>query len=68
MSEHDFKPGESVEMKSGGPTMSYVGDHDLPGMAICEWNDGKKRVTDNFHYTSLQKAKPKSGQIKMTRG
>ena len=68
MADHEFKPGETVQMKSGGPDMTYIGDAGLPGMVACEWFDGGQKKTDDFNYTSLRKAPPKTGAIKMQRG
>ena len=43
MADHEFKPGETVQMKSGGPDMTYIGDAGLPGMVACEWFDGGQK-------------------------
>ncbi len=50
---NEFKNGEVVQLKSGGPNM--VVDHTGPTVpngtklrVWCEWFDGKKKVRDNF--------------------
>ncbi|WP_207465091.1 DUF2158 domain-containing protein, partial [Paracoccus fontiphilus] len=36
MNEQEFKPGDLVRLKSGGPIMTYSGN-DFAGRAICTW-------------------------------
>jgi uncharacterized protein YodC (DUF2158 family) len=38
-----FKAGDTVRLKSGGPTMTIVRQHEaLVGNWSCQWFDGKK--------------------------
>lgn len=49
---HKFKPGDVVELNSGGPPMTVVGFvRDKPDVAVCSWLDG----TDQFHIATLKK-------------
>jgi uncharacterized protein YodC (DUF2158 family) len=68
MADHDFIPGDLVQLKSGGPDMTYIADAISPDMGRCEWFKDGKRETRDFVYTSLKKSPPKSGQTPMTRG
>jgi len=47
----DFKAGDVVQLKSGGPKMTirWIEDDE----AYCEWFDGKKKLGDKFTLTSL---------------
>jgi uncharacterized protein YodC (DUF2158 family) len=57
MSE-EFKAGDVVELKSGGPrmTVSQTGEHAMSGrfMIWCDWFDGKKKVSDSFPPETLK--------------
>jgi uncharacterized protein YodC (DUF2158 family) len=54
-----FKPGDVVELKSGGPkmTVAKIGPVGLGGSKLvvwCEWFDGNKKNKDHFTPESLQ--------------
>jgi uncharacterized protein YodC (DUF2158 family) len=53
-----IKTGETVMLKSGGPTMTVNQVGDLYGTltAWCDWFDGKKAVNGTFPVTSLKPA------------
>lgn len=56
MGENEIKVGDSVKLKSGGPTMTVrtiARDGDEPPYAICDWFEGTKRDTRDFPLTSL---------------
>ena len=55
MAEHDFKPGDVVQIKSGGPKMTYEGEAGMTGEALCVWFDGKKMERKGFTYAALKK-------------
>ena len=59
MSERQFKEGDVVMLKSGGPRMTVDGYDDL-GMVICTWFEGKKRNQTSFTEGTLAKAPPLS--------
>jgi uncharacterized protein YodC (DUF2158 family) len=51
-----IKAGDTVILKSGGPTMTVKQVSDLYGTltAWCDWFDGKKACNGTFPVTSLQ--------------
>ncbi len=55
MSKDDLKPGDLVQLKSGGPVMTYEGEA-LYGDALCCWFVGGKRMRESFSYASLKRA------------
>ena len=57
MAEHEFKPGDVVQLKSGGPKMTYEGEGQL-GDALCTWFDGKKMERKGFTHATLMLAPP----------
>jgi len=55
--EEDFKKGDTVKLKSGGPLMTVV-DIDELGVE-CMWFDkAEKKFIDTFEAATLKKAKP----------
>jgi uncharacterized protein YodC (DUF2158 family) len=61
MSE-EFKIGDVVELKSGGPKMTIdnIGDYSLMGsaghdQAHCVWFEKTKRITGTFEFAVLKK-------------
>ena len=46
--DHIFKPGDVVQLKSGGPVMTVSGKHAFTDGVICKWFDGKKPAEDVF--------------------
>jgi uncharacterized protein YodC (DUF2158 family) len=56
----DFKPGDVVRLKSGGPkmTVDQVGDDQFQHrMVWCDWIEGNKKFTETFPPTSLELSK-----------
>lgn len=63
MTKDDFTEGDLVCLKSGGPLMTYEGES-MGGEAMCVWFDGKKKISETFAYTSLEKGeKPKATSV-----
>lgn len=59
MAKQDFKPGDIVQLKSGGPPMT-VASHDASmgkGTVRCQWFAGKKMESGYFPADSLEPAK-----------
>jgi uncharacterized protein YodC (DUF2158 family) len=57
MSEHQFKAGEKVRLKSGGPDMAVesVGTKEV----MCVWFEGTKLQRDTFVPETLELVPPK---------
>jgi uncharacterized protein YodC (DUF2158 family) len=53
----DFKPGDVVQLKSGGPAMT-VSDKSA-GQTVCEWFEGSSPKRANFKTATLAKIEPK---------
>ena len=49
-----FKDGDLVELKSGGPKMTYGGKA-MYGDALCYWFEGTKRQCEKFPYAVLRR-------------
>ncbi len=71
----DFKQGDVVQLKSGGPKMTIkgIGKYGIVPKeenALCEWFDGNRRVEDVFELAVLMKADTSSGfgQLRVERG
>ena len=60
MADSEFVVGDVVQLKSGGPAMTYEGQ-DMAGQAICTWFVGTKKSTETFNERSLEKGKKPSG-------
>lgn len=74
MSDTDFKPGDEVQLKVGGPPMVVMQVADYgpvgpnPGVQ-CEWlDDKKKRQEDVFAATSLRRYTRPTGSVGIVRG
>lgn len=52
----NFKPGDVVQLKSGGPLMTIenVGNYGGVAKAHCQWFDGPKSCADTFPLSSLE--------------
>ena len=52
-----FEPGEVVQLKSGGPKMTVVGEYHImgveTGLVYCEWFENTSARTGQFAETSL---------------
>lgn len=55
--ENPWKPGDVVQVKSGGPSMTVAGE-DIVGKVICEWFDGKRQMSGTFNAAVLRKYEP----------
>jgi uncharacterized protein YodC (DUF2158 family) len=56
----EFKPGDVVVLKSGGPkmTVEQIGNNNFDRPTVwCDWFEGNKKVSDTFPPTSLEHAK-----------
>jgi uncharacterized protein YodC (DUF2158 family) len=51
----DFKIGDVVQLKSGGPKMTVVRIDQSPKRIICEWFAGDKREVAGFNFGTLSK-------------
>lgn len=58
--ENQFKPGDLVQLKSGGPQMTYEGETPTRGRAVCTWFEGKKMQRQEFLHETLKKAPPRA--------
>jgi uncharacterized protein YodC (DUF2158 family) len=52
----EIKAGDTVQLKSGGPTMTVSKLKEWKGVmeAKCEWFDGKQNKDGSFPLTSLK--------------
>jgi uncharacterized protein YodC (DUF2158 family) len=52
-----LKAGTVVQLKSGGPKMTVVGEENIMGVStgrvFCEWFEGSKPMSQGFNETSL---------------
>ena len=55
--ENPWKPGDVVQVKSGGPPMTVAGEDEL-GMVICEWFVGSNPQSKTFNAAVLKKYEP----------
>jgi uncharacterized protein YodC (DUF2158 family) len=55
MSLQQFKTGDTVELKSGGPAMTIIGVMQGGGYWVCKWWDGSKFQEDSFPTEALRK-------------
>lgn len=56
----NFKKGDVVQLRSGGPLMTVhnIGEYPMAGVnmgALCIWFDGAKRVEAVFELESLER-------------
>jgi uncharacterized protein YodC (DUF2158 family) len=56
----EFKPGDVVRLKSGGPAMTVtaIGEHESQTKAFCEWFEGTKRHQGTFVLATLEASGP----------
>jgi uncharacterized protein YodC (DUF2158 family) len=65
---HDFKEGDTVELKTGdGPAMVYVGEDQL-GEAIYVWMERSNKRQETFPFVALRKKTSSSGTASIVRG
>jgi uncharacterized protein YodC (DUF2158 family) len=62
MAEHQWKPGDLVGMKSGGPTMTVASLE--AGKVICEWFDDRTPRNGVFSPTVLEPRLSKAEGLK----
>lgn len=68
----EFRPGDVVVLKSGGPAMTVeeVGDYDpigpSPGLK-CIWFEGKEKQTDVFSPHSVELHQPNELSVPIQR-
>jgi uncharacterized protein YodC (DUF2158 family) len=55
--ETPWKPGDLVQMKSGGPPMTVAGQDQL-GRIICDWFVGTNQKNGAFNAAVLKKYEP----------
>jgi uncharacterized protein YodC (DUF2158 family) len=60
---HDFKEGDTVRLKSGGPfmTIDHIGTASRPDNASCVWFDGTKKERGIFPLSGLEHTSPAKG-------
>jgi uncharacterized protein YodC (DUF2158 family) len=52
----DFKPGDVVQVKSGGPSMTIASIEG--GQALCQWFDKNTQKAGRFALETLEKYTP----------
>ena len=50
----EFKEGDVVQVKSGGPPMTIIALDTSSGEATCRWGEGRKATVDIFDVVALQ--------------
>ena len=65
--ENPRKPGDLVQVKSGGPAMTVSGEDEI-GRVICEWFDGQVPVSRSFNAAVLKKYEKPSSTFNVVRG
>jgi uncharacterized protein YodC (DUF2158 family) len=53
----EFKAGDTVKLKSGGPVMTVAGKSTI-GQIICQWFDKDELKNGRFNAESLEAANP----------
>jgi uncharacterized protein YodC (DUF2158 family) len=64
----EFKEGDVVQLKSGGPKMTIVVLDTSSGEATCSWVEGRKPNEDIFDVVALElipKQKPTSDSFRL---
>jgi len=51
---HEFKIGDTVQLKSGGPVMTI--DNVTGARALCIWFQSNETKPDWFHLSAVEKA------------
>jgi uncharacterized protein YodC (DUF2158 family) len=56
---YDFKEGDVVKLKSGGPEMTIyqIGTASSPDRVVCTWFNGNKKEKDIFAMSNLEDVK-----------
>ena len=55
--ENEWKAGDTVKLKSGGPVMTVSGKNTL-GQPVCQWFDKNELKHATFNSESLEAAHP----------
>jgi uncharacterized protein YodC (DUF2158 family) len=50
----EFKEGDVVQLKSGGPKMTIIVLNNSSGEATCSWCEGRKPHEDIFDVVALE--------------
>jgi uncharacterized protein YodC (DUF2158 family) len=61
-----FKAGDTVALKSGGPTMTVAKIDG--GRALCEWFEGSKAQSRYFDFVVLKHVDTSGGPVRLERG
>jgi uncharacterized protein YodC (DUF2158 family) len=59
-----FKVGDIVQLRSGGPSMTVVNPRVFEGNVRCFWFVGAEHLSAEFHPDSLQVPEPEPKQSK----
>jgi len=64
-----MNPGDTVQLKSGGPVMTIARLEPMNGgtLAICDWFEGPKQQRGSFPVASLQPAAAPAPAIAVVR-
>jgi uncharacterized protein YodC (DUF2158 family) len=52
--QHEFQPGDVVQLKSGGPPMT-IDEVRTDGTLLCQWFVGSKKFVDVFSSATVAK-------------
>jgi uncharacterized protein YodC (DUF2158 family) len=63
----EFKKGDVVRLKSGGPKMTVWGPDEAAGGLLCQWFDGAKPARETFNEESLELANEGSSSVRELR-
>jgi uncharacterized protein YodC (DUF2158 family) len=63
----EFKAGDLVQLKSGGPTMTVKTAH-ADGLLFCQWFVGTTLSSDNFRAESVKLIDENRGPARIVRG
>jgi uncharacterized protein YodC (DUF2158 family) len=64
----EFKEGDVVQLKSGGPKMTIIALDNSSGEATCSWCEGRKPNEDIFDVVALEliaQQKPTSNSFRL---
>lgn len=51
--QDEFKIGDKVQPKTGGPEMIVISIQKDTGIVVCGWDDGDRTIEVPFHIKSL---------------
>ena len=61
-SRHEFRPGDVVRLKTGGPEMSVVVVNEALNLVLCQWFVGDEVRSSHFAPESLVLVAQKEGE------